>query len=98
MTITKLNQQRKNCLYVKNTIVESYFFFYVYNSILNPKKNFNVKKSIVDNIFVMASSSKSWADQVEEEEMEEGVIPAPPILNSVESTLPIHHGIFFSII
>ena len=87
MTITKLNQQRKNCLYVKNTIVESYFFFYVYNSILNPKKNFNVKKSIVDNIFVMAS--KSLADQTEEEEMEECVI-----LNNVESTLPIHHGIF----
>ena len=38
---------------------------------------------------------KSWADQVEEEEemamMEEGVMPGPPIV-------PIHHGIFFSII
>ena len=81
------------------TLLLSHIFFYVYNSILNPKKIFNVKKSIVDNLFVMASSSKSWADQVEEEEMEEGVMPAPPILNNVESsTLPIHHGIFLSII
>ena len=64
---------------------------YVYNSIINPKKNFNVKKSIVDNIFVMAS--KSFADQSEEEEMEECVI-----LDNMESSLPIPHGIFVSII
>ena len=64
---------------------------YVYNSIINPKKIFNVKKSIVDNIFVMAS--KSFANQSEEEEMEECVL-----LDNVELSLPIPHGIFVSII
>ena len=38
-------------------------------------------------------ASKSLADQTEEEEMEECVI-----LDNVESTLPIPHGIFVSII
>ena len=76
MTKTKLNPKEK-IVYMLRTLL-LIRKFYVYNSILNPINYFNVKKSIVDNIFLMAL--KSWSDMVEEEEMEEGVMPAraPP--------------------